>query len=301
MSDPTIEMLSALFAQERIAPHLAAILAPDYLALSRWIEALQRKAPQRTLFLGICGAQGSGKPTLTLALTRLLSARGLGVAQFSLDDFYLEKASRADLSRTVHPLLATRGVPGTHNLVLLRRTIALLKASTSASVTPIPRFDKSQDNPFAETDWPAFVGRADIILFEGWCVGAKAQPASALAHPVNALERDEDGDGIWRTCVNARLSSDYDSLFGQLDDLIMLRAPGFETVLSWRREQEAKLRLKRGGAKNPGVMTAADLERFVMHYERMTRDILAEMPQRAGAIVGLSSNREIESIDFTRA
>lgn len=129
-------------------------------------------------------------------------------------------------------------------------------------------------------------GPVDVILFEGWCVGARAQGAAALVQPVNALERLEDPDGIWRTYVNDQLDGPYQPLFGMLHDLVLLQPPGFEVVAGWRAEQEAKLRARTGKG-----MDAAELDRFLAHYERLTRWILTEMPDRADWVVPLDAQR----------
>ena len=35
--------------------------------------------------------------------------------------------------------------------------------------------------------------RPDIIIFEGWCVGANHELITKLSNPVNILEKKEDG------------------------------------------------------------------------------------------------------------
>src|SRR4051812_33755031 len=69
--------------------------------------------------LGISGLQGSGKSTLATELIDAARRRGWSAVSLSLDDVYLTRAERESLARAVHPLLRTRGVPGTHDLTLL--------------------------------------------------------------------------------------------------------------------------------------------------------------------------------------
>ncbi len=38
----------------------------------------------------------------------------------SIDDYYLSKIERLRISQKVHPLLITRGVPGTHDIKKLK-------------------------------------------------------------------------------------------------------------------------------------------------------------------------------------
>ncbi len=157
-----------------------------------------------------------------------------------------------------------------------------------ADATALPRFDKAADDRRAPADWDIVAGPVDVILFEGWCVGARPQPAAALGTPVNALERTRDGDGAWRRYANAALAGPYQTLFAPIGFQVLFRAPGFETVLGWRLEQERKLRDRRGGGQSD-----AEIAVFVQHYERLTRWIDAEMPGRADAVVTLGARREL--------
>ena len=127
-----------------------------------------------------------------------------------------------------------------------------------------------------------------MVLFEGWCVGARPQAAAELVQPVNSLEREEDPDRTWRSFVNAALAT-YQPLFAELDLLVQFVPPDFEVVARWRMEQEAKLRARQTDL--PGVMSDGQVERFVAHYERLTRHIIREMPARADALVRLDSHR----------
>lgn len=242
----------------------------------------------RPLVVGICGAQGSGKSTVAAGVARRLERDGRTAAVLSLDDLYLSRERRHALAEKVHPLLATRGVPGTHDVALGRGVIGDLIAGRP---TWLPRFDKAADDPFPVDLWPRINEAVDVVLFEGWCVGAVAQDDDALRVPVNRLEAEEDGDGRWRRHVDASLREDYPPLFAEIDRLVLLAAPGFEVVARWRREQERELRLTRGGAR---VMTDAAVDRFVAHYERLTRHILAEMPARADLVLRLDADRRVQ-------
>lgn len=224
---------------------------------------------KRPAIIGLAGPQGSGKSTTAARLAERLSQDGRRVVVRSIDDFYLPLAERQKLGVEIHPLLVTRGVPGTHDVALACQTLTALRETRPDQDVPLPSFEKALDDRAAPSEWPCHTGPADIILLEGWCVGARAQPDEALAEPVNALERDEDPDGRWRRFVNDRLGSDYAALFALLDLTILLRAPSFEQIPAWRAEQEAGLDRHMAGARPP--MTEAALRRFIAHYERLTR------------------------------
>lgn len=246
------------------------------------VDALIRRheRPGRVPLIAIAGSQGSGKSTLAAE-----AARAFSCATLSLDDVYLTKAERADLAARIHPLFAVRGPPGTHDLALLDRTLNRLRTAEPGDRTPLPAFDKLADDRRPETDWPVFVGRPRAVLLEGWQLGATPQDPAALTAPINALERDEDPDGLWRRTINDALAGDYARLFATFDALLFLKAPDFDRVLDWRTEQEASLT----GAPVP-ASRRAELSRFVQHFERISRHMLAG-GVAADVVVELDRNR----------
>jgi len=278
-------------------------LPDSYLdSANKWfaplLEDIQKPA-KSTFIIGINGTQGSGKSTLADYLCTMLGERGLKTVSLSLDDFYLTRAEREILAANVHPLLKTRGVPGTHDIDLALQTIDSLKQGSGQTL--IPRFDKSTDDRHLEADCDLVSGAVDVIIFEGWCVGAKPEPEEALVQAVNSLELERDPDGSWRNFVNNALARDYQPLFNSIDKLIMLRAPSFETVFNWRLEQEQKMiaRLaEHDEADRSGIMSEAQIAEFIAHYQRITEFSLEEMPGRADYLFQLDSRRQI--IDYSK-
>jgi D-glycerate 3-kinase len=291
LSDPASDAIADFMRREKLGSGFTETVARIYRPLATRIETLARA--RHGLVVGFCGSQGSGKSTGVGVLRLLLEATGLRVATLSIDDLYLPKEARQRLAEDVHPLLAMRGPPGTHDVALGER---LLDALLKPQVTAVPRFDKSQDTRADPSHWEQFQGPADVILFEGWCVGAKAEPPGALVDPINDLERNFDPDGVWRRYVNQALAGPYQRLFGHIQFLTFLQAPSFEVVAGWRKEQEAKLRARTGDAS--GVMSDDQIERFVQFYERLTRFMLTEMPSRADAVVQLGPHREPLELDI---
>ncbi|OYQ34345.1 kinase [Niveispirillum lacus] len=245
---------------------------------------------KRPLIMGLCGAQGSGKSTLSDSLAARLRVTGVRAAVLSLDDLYLTKAARQRLARDIHPLLAIRGVPGTHDVAL---GLSVLDNVARPGPTVLPRFDKSVDD--RDAVGVIVDGPVDLLLLEGWCVGAVPQDNAALHHPVNELERVQDPDGRWRRYVNGRLAGDYQRLFARLDGLILLAAPDFAVVRDWRCQQEETLRARLRATGNPADQTMTDRQvaAFVQFYERLTRHILAEMPGRADLVLRLDAGRQV--------
>jgi len=247
----------------------------------------------RPLVLGLCGAQGSGKSTLSQKLAGRLTQQGVKSCVLSLDDLYLSREVRTDLARDIHPLLLTRGVPGTHDVAL---GIKVLEELLSQNVVALPRFDKSCDNPLPSHVWPV-VHKVDLIIFEGWCVAATPQSDSALSDPLNELERNQDKEGTWRCYVNDQLRTAYSALFAKIDRLILLAAPNFEIVKTWRTQQEhglvrrlqSKERNQERGQSR--IMSDEEVASFVLHYERLTRHVLEEMPGIADLTFYLDEKR----------
>ena len=267
-------------------PLVGAAVAEDADGLMLEQIAAARTRCGRPVVIGLCGAQGSGKSTTAGRLAAKLAVSGRATAIVSIDDFYLTRSERLALAQNTHALLGTRGVPGTHDTKLMMHTLLSLLEAGTADTVAIPRFDKSRDDRVPEAAWTPHRGPVEVVLLEGWCVGARPQQEDALTTPVNELEREEDAQGRWRRYVNQRLESDYADLFSLLDLRILLRSPDFETVHAWRAQQEAGLN-RTGESLRP--MNDRELRRFIAHYERLTRWILLDEP--ANLILHLDADR----------
>lgn len=287
------DRIAALMVQEQLGPSYRTIVDGPWREIAACIAETARERA-RPVIIGVTGSQGSGKTSLCRFLELLLGRdHGIKAATLSIDDLYLTKAERQTLAATVHPLLATRGVPGTHDIALGQAVFAAFLGREPR--LHLPRFDKARDDRLPQDRWPVADGPLDVLLFEGWCVGARPQPPEALELPVNALEAAEDADGHWRRSANAALTGPYCMLFACIDMLVMLAAPGFDAVISWRQEQERKLREKTGGGMSP-----AQVERFVAHYERLTRHMLRAMPPLADVVVNLDADHGVASMTYAK-
>ena len=280
-------------AQQQLPEGYRQQAARWFMPLLESIDARRRLAGH-PLLVAINGSQGSGKSTLAallaMALPRLF---GLSVCALSLDDFYLTRTARQSLATRVHPLLATRGVPGTHDVALMQRTLEALRRD--AGQLAVPAFDKAQDDRVAEGEWQRVATPVDVAIWEGWCLGVPPQSEEALAKPVNQLEREEDHDGQWRRYVNRALARDYEPLFAQVDLWVMLAAPSFGCVQRWRSEQEEKLAVRRG-ADAIGLMSSAQIARFVEFYQRLTEWGLERLPPAMDYCYRLDEQRQIRAL-----
>ncbi|GAA3938583.1 hypothetical protein [Litoribacillus peritrichatus] len=264
--------------------------------------AAQQTQMSRPLFIGLNGCQGSGKTTLASYLLAWFSAHNLNAISISLDDFYYGKSQRSALARTVHPLLATRGVPGTHDTELARTVLS--KLANGETGIRIPAFNKAQDDRVPESEWRVTQQAMDVVLIEGWCWGATPQHEDELKTPVNAMEANDDEAGIWRRYVNECLATQYPVLHQFMDVWLMLKAPSFDCVYQWRLEQEQKLvgALSEAEAKKAsGVMSPDQISRFIQYYQRLTEHLLVHLPNSSDVVWALDSNRGIESMVFSEA
>lgn len=269
---------------------LAHKLAKDY-------QQQLKHQHKSTFFVGINGCQGSGKSTLAEFLAEYLNEQfGLSVVVLSLDDFYLDKVQRQQLALQYHPLFKTRGVPGTHDMNLLKSVLTQLKNSKITNETIcLPQFDKAQDNPLPMHSWLTVMYGVDIVLFEGWCWGIPAEKTDNLTLPVNDLESQYDQQGIWRKQINHSLLNDYQPLYSFMNTWLMLKAPSFDVVFQWRLEQEQKL--AKANANNTGstnsVMTTAEVNDFIQFFQRLTIHGLKALPEKVDILFELGHNREI--------
>lgn len=239
--------------------------------------------------LGIAGLQGSGKSTLAAQLVATAQSHGLDAVALSLDDVYLHRRQRQQLARDVHPLLVTRGPPGTHDLALACDTLDALRKLLPGSPVRLPRFDKLGDVRLPPSRWRLCRRRPNLIVFEGWCLKVPPEPEAALAEPINPLERHEDPDGRWRRWCNQALAR-YSPLWSRIGYTVFLQPPGFEVVPAWRGEQEADLVATRPGRRG---MDEGGLRRFVQHFERISRQALRTLPDIANRVVPLDAERRV--------
>lgn len=280
------------FRGEFVDAAIAEGIAPDYAGnyyelVFELATGLVSRGDASLTTLGVSGAQGTGKSTLAkllaITLERVFEKASL-VA--SLDDFYYTLAEREQLARDVHPLLAVRGVPGTHDVALLAGVMADLTARRS---TQVPVFDKAADD--RQGFIPVMGADLDILIIEGWCWGARPVAAAALDAPINRLEVERDADGTWRRYVNRQLAEGgYQQVFQQADTCFYLAAPDFETVFEWRWQQEQRLRSYSAGKS---IMDRDQVRDFVMYFERITRQMLEDMPARANLTLYLDKSHRV--------
>lgn len=254
------------------------------------VDAALRAAlavPARVPVFALSGLQGTGKSTLAAQMAALARSQGRHAVVLSLDDLYLPRWARQQLAADVHPLLATRGPPGTHDVVL---GCALLDALRMGQSVLLPRFDKLADDRVPTSQLAAVETPVDLVIVEGWFLGVPAEPDAALAAPINALEREEDSQGIWRRYCNQALARDYPALWQRFDRLWFLQPPGFEVVVDWRWQQEQALAASQG---RPASMDRAGIARFVEHFERVSRQALRTLPAIADQVIALDARRAI--------
>ena len=271
------------------------ILKKTYIPISFWIEN-KYKEKGETLFLGLSGGQGSGKTTVSKILKIILRKffkRRIYIS--SIDDFYKTLKERNLMSNKIHPLFKTRGVPGTHDTNLIKKFFSFTRNKNFRKFK-IPKFDKSADDRLPKKYWQTIKNKPEIVIFEGWCIGAKAQPNSLIRKPANQLEKNEDEKQVWRKYSNERLKKEYKKIFKMIDHYIFMKIPNFKMVFEWRLLQEMKL-LRKSHLKKK-IMTYNEIKRFIMFYERITLQMLKDLSKSASVIMFLKKNHEIKKVLF---
>ena len=286
------QLIKDFIQQERLPSTYLLDATQYFLPLVRDIKAEIQSSRKGPFLIGINGAQGTGKSTLAKLLSALLTSSGYRTVNLSIDDFYYSKAKRQELADEIHPLLRSRGVPGTHDVDLALNLIEQLCAAGSNQQITLPRFDKSLDDCRPVAACEQIQGPIDIIILEGWFVGAKAQAGDELTQAINELEINEDSDGRWRAYVNQQLAGSYQSLFEKIHILLMLQAPGFEQILEWRSLQEEKLRAL-AVTNASGLMDRKAIKHFIQHFERLTRHCLRTLPDSADRVFQLNTEHRI--------
>ncbi len=288
--------IQRFIATEQLPQTYATVFSRLLIPMGAWLLREQRRVG-RPLQVAIGGSQGSGKSTFTHGL-RLVLHHCFAVSScvLSLDDFYLPRDQRQALARAIHPLLITRGVPGTHDLELLARTISRLKTADPQDATRIPMFDKNNDDRAAVEAHHIVHGRPGIIFVEGWCLGARPQTEKELEQPINELEASEDVQGHWRQYVNRQLAGPYQELCEDFDHFCFLKAPSWDAVKRWRLTQEAKLIRNLGDDYRGHLDHGEAFEHFMAHYERITRQLLAAPAENADMLLELDELQRFERL-----
>ncbi len=258
-------------------------------------KIFKKLSKKRIKIIGLTGGQGAGKSTITQIIKLIFEIKyNFNVAFFSIDDFYKTLRERETLSKKFHPMFKTRGVPGTHDTKLLSKIFNDLSKKNFKPVY-VPRFDKSIDDRFQKSKWQKISKKPDLIIFEGWCVGAKAQTKKQLLKPINILEKNNDSKLVWRTKVNNELNNNYRKIFSKIDCLIFLKVPNFECVYKWRLLQENKLKLTSKGKK---IMSPKQVREFIMYYERITKQMLEDLGKNAYAVLSLDKKHRLSKLKF---
>ena len=256
------------------------------------------KKDNSPFLIGLTGGQGSGKTTLSefvqLILKEYFNRKSIG---FSIDDIYKTKEERKDLGVSIHPLCEVRGVPGTHNVQLGLDTLNSLYNADPNQITLIPIFSKPLDEHLPKEDWIKYSGKPDFIFFDGWFCGAKPISEENWEEPINELEKNEDPNGLWSKWYNKELKGDYQKLFDAFDILVMIKVPNMEHVYEsrWVQEKTLAKTLKDEEMKKK-IMTKDEVYRFVMHYERLTRYILEEVPKFADIVIARDKSFNFKKI-----
>jgi len=268
------------------------------IPVSFWIsKKINKKKP---LIIGLAGGQGSGKTTISSILTLILKKYfKLNVFKVSIDDFYKTRKDRRLLSKNQHSLLMTRGVPGTHDIDLILKFFKKIKSKKFKSLET-PKFNKAIDDRYKKSLWYKIKSKPDVVIFEGWCVGAKAQTNKQLKKPINSLERVYDQSIKWRTHVNDQLKTKYKKLFSQLDGLLYLKAKNFNILREWRIKQERKLWLQSKNKKNLKIMSSGDIINFMQTYQRITQQMFKDAMKSSSIIMDLNSKHQIQKIKFIK-
>ena len=261
-----------------------------------WIaKKTNKKVP---LIIGLAGGQGTGKTTITSIITIILKKYfKLNVFKISIDDFYKTIKQRTLLSKNKHPLLIIRGVPGTHDIDVMLNFFKRIKVK-NFKIIKLPKFNKGVDDRCKQSLWYKIQSKPDVVILEGWCVGARSQNSKELKKSVNSLEKIHDQNFKWRQYVNYQLKTKYKKLFNQLDYILFLKAKNFSLLRRWRLKQEKKLWLKSKNKKNLKIMNKSEVKNFMDTYQRITQQMFKDMPKYSSIVMNLNNSHQIKNIKY---
>jgi len=268
------------------------------IPISFWIAKKAKK--NKTCIVGLSGGQGSGKTTISSIISIILRKYfKLNVFIISIDDFYKTRKERFLLSKRIHPFLMTRGVPGTHDINMMLDFFKRVKGKKFRSLK-LPKFNKVTDDRYNKKSWYSLKTKPDIIIFEGWCVGAKAEKNNTLKKSVNSMEKLKDTKLTWRSYVNEQLKTKYKQLYDQLNCLLYIKSSNFTLLKKWRIKQETKLRIKNKRSNKFKIMSDQEVINFMQTYQRVTQSMFKYVPKYASIILNLKSNHQIKSVIYNK-
>ena len=280
------ELINCFIEKHRLPKNFSNLISQHYIPLVVW---LRKKINSSSPYIfGINGPIGTGKSTLADFIKSSMAPDLVGdVIVLSIDDFYFTKKERLLLSKTTHPLLITRGVPGTHDINLLLNCVDQLKNLKLGEKVLLPQFNKVQDDREPRVKWQQAIGPIDLIIVEGWCVASEPIQSNLLIEPINHLEKSMDTDGKWRNYVNWHLTDNYQNLSNLINSLLFLNPPNMEILKIWRAKQESKL-MNENKQNKTNLMLEKHLTFFMQHFERWTKENLLTMPNKADIIFNLN-------------
>ncbi|OUL19474.1 glycerate kinase [Nostoc sp. RF31YmG] len=232
------------------------ILWDLWLPLAIKIASVRQKLGH-PLIQGILGVQGTGKTTMSKALTLILQELGHRTVNLSLDDLYKTYSDRLVLTQQ-DPRLIWRGPPGTHDIDLGLNLLDQIHQSQSPVI--VPRFDKSAYNGAGDRTTSEIFSGVDILLFEGWFVGVRPIDPKAFDSAPPPILTDDDRQFA---CEINRQLQNYLPLWERLDSLIVLYPTDYRCSLTWRKQAEQQML----AAGKPG-MSESEIEQFVNYFWR---------------------------------
>ena len=131
--------------------HKEKMIKSFLIPLCFWIS--KKSIKKRPFFVGLAGGQGTGKTTISSLIKIILTKYfKLKVFRISIDDFYKTRKERINLSKRVHPMLLTRGVPGTHDINMMLNFFKKAKSKKFKRLK-LPTFNKAIDDRFSKKHW----------------------------------------------------------------------------------------------------------------------------------------------------
>ncbi|ODV98499.1 hypothetical protein PACTADRAFT_973 [Pachysolen tannophilus NRRL Y-2460] len=250
----SIVEVSSQFLEQKIDSHFKKSLSP--------------------LIIGISGPQGSGKSYLSLNLSEELSRKfpDLTTVAISIDDFYITYEKQLGLAAEYpdNELISGRGLPGTHDLDLLREILFKIRKREKNVI--IPRYNKAafsgKGDRFPEDQW-SYLGdkEIDIVILEGWFLGFRSikdkdQLMEIWNHISLAAKQKYNNIKVENiNFLNEKLSQ-YEKVWDFFDYFIYITTNDINNVYTWRIDQEHNLKLKTNG----DVMSDEEVIKFVDRY-----------------------------------
>ncbi len=242
--------------------------------------------------IGISGLPGSGKTSLGRWIEAAANELGWPVSVISLDDFYLP-ANELDIAMSGNPWNVPRGIPGSHSIDLLIKTIDIWKKNGSLNA---PIFEKFLRGGLGNrSGWK--LTKPKLIIIEGWFLGCLTCNNLLLKKQIQEnkfIELELNQEEVeYRKIIQDSLFK-YQPIWKEINRVWHIKAINFNSTIDWKTEQEENLYKEKGAS-----LKGKSLSSFIrMIQTAIPQEDLMKIP--SDVVARINTRRELKWVGISK-